>query len=196
VTVTLKPHDDYQCLVELWPAVQQYQDLATKHGIDDIFQDNGGKLLQVLLLLGLKILPGREGNDAVDSSGREYELKSVNIELTHGFSTHHHMNPVIIAKYRQVPWVFAVYRDIALQTVYLLEPADLEPYFTKWEQKWHANGGKDINNPKIPIKYVMDHGTMIYGTAPDLSIMRKKGVSNKRKAKAPPDATGFKPDEV
>lgn len=56
MTVTLKPHDDYLRLVEIWPAVQQYQDLATKHGIDDIFQDNGGKLLQVLLLLGLKIL--------------------------------------------------------------------------------------------------------------------------------------------
>jgi hypothetical protein len=195
--VTLNPHDDYLHLLEIWPAVQQYQDLATKHGIDDIFQDNGGKLLQVLLLLGLKIIPGREGNDAVDASGREYELKSVNIELTHGFSTHHHMNPVIIAKYRQVPWVFAVYRDIALQTVYLLQPSDVEFYFTKWEQKWHADGGKDINNPKIPIKYVMAHGQMIHGTPPDLSVRRKKVVTNKRKPRAvPPDAGGFGPDEV
>lgn len=194
--MTLSPHDDYQRLLEIWPAVQEYQALATKHGIDDVFQDNGGKLLQVLLLLGLKIIPGREGNDAVDASGREYELKSVNIELTHGFSTHHHLNPVIIAKYRQVPWVFAVYRDIALQTVYLLEPADLEFYFTKWEQKWHADGGKDINNPKIPIKYVMAHGTMIHGTTPDLSIKRKKVVTNKRKATTPPDAADFEPDEV
>lgn len=194
--MTLSPHDDYQRLLEIWPAVQEYQALATKHGIDDVFQDNGGKLLQVLLLLGLKIIPGREGNDAVDASGREHELKSVNIELTHGFSTHHHMNPVIIAKYRQVPWVFAVYRDIALQTVYLLEPADLEFYFTKWEQKWHADGGKDINNPKIPIKYVMAHGTMIHGTPPDLSVKRKKAITNKRKSKATPhDAGGFEPDE-
>ena len=194
--MTLSPHDDYLRLLVIWPAVQQYQDLATKHGIDDVFQDNGGKLLQVLLLLGLKIIPGREGNDAVDASGREYELKSVNIELTHGFSTHHHMNPVIIAKYRQVPWVFAVYRDIALQTVYLLEPADLEFYFTKWEQKWHADGGKDINNPKIPIRYVMAQGKMIHGTVPDLSVKRKKVVTNKRKVKTPPDAGGFEPDEV
>lgn len=184
----LTPHDDYQHLLEIWPAVQEYQALATRHGIDDVFQDNGGKLLQILLLLGLKIIPGREGNDAVDASGREYELKSVNIELTQGFSTHHHMNPVIIAKYRQVPWVFAVYRDIALQTVYLLEPADLEAYFTKWEQKWHADGGKDINNPKIPIKYVMTHGQMIHGTTPALSITRKP--------KNPSDAGGVEPDSV
>ncbi|MDO5653984.1 MAG: restriction endonuclease [Brachymonas sp.] len=194
--MTLTPHDDYQRLIKIWPAVQEYQALATKHGIDDVFQDNGGKLLQVLLLLDLKIIPGREGNDAVDASGREYELKSINIELTHGFSTHHHMNPVIIAKYRQVPWVFAVYRDIALQTVYLLEPTDLEFYFTKWEQKWYTDGGKDINNPKIPIKYVMAHGKMIHGEIPNLSVKRKKTVTNKRKPKTPPDAGGFEPDEV
>lgn len=59
---------------KLFPAVRDYQALASKHGIDDIFQDNGGKLLQVLLVLGLTIIPGREGNDAVDKAGKEYEL--------------------------------------------------------------------------------------------------------------------------
>ena len=96
---------------KIWPSVQALSGAGHEaRDSDDVFQDNGGKLLQILLLLGLKIIPGREGNDAVDASGREYELKSVNIELTHGFSTHHHMNPLIIAKYRKVPWVFAVYR--------------------------------------------------------------------------------------
>jgi len=99
-----EPHPEAAELEKLWPAIQRYQDLATRHGIDDIFQDNGGKLLQVLLLLGLTDIPGREGNDAVDKEGNEYELKSVNINLTRSFSTHHHMNPVIIAKYRKVDW--------------------------------------------------------------------------------------------
>lgn len=191
----LKSHADYQQLIDVWPSVQKYQELAKKHGIDDVFQDNGGKLLQVLLLLGLKIIPGREGNDAVDDSGQEYELKSVNIELTHGFSTHHHMNPTIIAKYRQVPWIFAVYRDIELQTVYLLKPADMELYFSLWESKWHADGGKDINNPKVPIKYVMATGTMIYGATPDLTIKRKRIAVRRRKPRTPPDAAGFEPDK-
>ena len=187
--MTLKPHDDYKRLQAVWPSIEEYQRLATEHGIDDIFQDNVGKLLQVLLLLGLRIIPGREGNDAVDADGREYELKSVNIELTKGFSTHHHMNPVIIAKYRQVPWVFAIYRHIALQAVYLLEPADLEFYFQKWMEKWYADGGKDINNPKIPAKYVIEHGRLVYGQAPDLSAKR-------RVQSTPDDAAGFEPDEV
>ena len=42
---------------------------------------------------------GREDNDAVDSDGTEYEMKTVNTRLTRTFSTHHHMIPTIIAKY-------------------------------------------------------------------------------------------------
>lgn len=160
--MSINQHPDIYTLKSLWPSIEEYQNLALKHGINDIFQDNGGKLLQVLLLTNLKILPGREGNDAVDSNGREYELKSVNYDLTKSFSTHHHMNPTIIAKYRQVPWVFAIYRGITIQSIYHLEPRDLDFYFDAWETKWHQDGGKDINNPKIPVKYVMEHGKLIY----------------------------------
>lgn len=96
----MKPHSDLAKFRALLPNMRKLQKLASKHGIDDIFQDNGGKTLQVLLNTGLTILPGREGNDARDENGREYELKSVNIRLTQSFSTHHHMNPHIIEKYR------------------------------------------------------------------------------------------------
>ena len=88
----MKSHPDKRILDELFPYIRRYQELASVHGIDDIFQDNGGKLLQILLVTGLVILPGREGNDAVDVTGREYEIKTVNIELTGSFSTHHHIN--------------------------------------------------------------------------------------------------------
>lgn len=146
----------------IYPSLQMLQDLATKNGINDIFQDNGGKLLQVLLITGLSDLPGREGNDAVDEDGNEYELKSVNVSLTKSFSTHHHMNPVIIEKYRKVDWIFAVYRGIEILEIYKLTPKDLEPYFAKWEAKWHGHGGRDINNPKIPLKYVREVGRLLY----------------------------------
>jgi hypothetical protein len=188
--MTLEAHPDYERLLALWPAVQSYQDLATQHGIADIFQDNGGKLLQVLLLLGLEQLPGREGNDARDSDGREYELKSVNVELVKGFSTHHHMNPAIIAKYRKVPWVFAIYRNITLVSVYLLEPEDLEIFYNKWETKWHAEGGKDINNPKIPVKYVEQVGRLVY-RAPEEFAQRAAESPAPRPAE---NAGGFGPE--
>ena len=155
-------HADKKKLDRIWPSIVEYQKLASKHGIDDIFQDNGGKILQVLLITGLRRVAGREGNDAVDDDGQEYELKSVNIALTKSFSTHHHMNPTIIAKYRKVPWIFAVYRSIELLEIYRLEPSDMESWYRKWEDKWHADGGKDINNPKVPLSYVREHGKKLF----------------------------------
>lgn len=158
----MKPTKDIQKMKNLFPKILDYQKLAEKHGINDIFQDNGGKLLQVLLITGLKVLPGREGNDAKDKNGNEYELKSVNIKLTKSFSTHHHMNPTIIKKYRKVDWIFAVYEGIGLKKIYKLTPAQLKPYYDKWEKKWKDDGNKDINNPKIPLKFVEKNGTLLY----------------------------------
>lgn len=158
----MKPHADYEELQRLFAGVREYQRLASKHGIEDIFQDNGGKLLQVLLITGLTRLPGREGNDAKDETGREYELKSVNIALRNVFTTHHHLNPRIIDKYRQVGWVFAVYRGIELQEVYLMEPSQLEPFFTTWEKRWHEAGERDLNNPKVPVNFVREHGRALF----------------------------------
>jgi len=185
---TYVPNKDYATLQESWPYVEKYQELAEIHGINDIFQDNGGKLLQVLLLLGLKVLPGREGNDAVDEHGQEYELKSVNIELTKSFSTHHHMNPIIIAKYRKVPWIFAIYKNIKLEAVYLLEPEDLEPYYKTWEEKWKLKG--DINNPKIPVSYVINKGVNLY-----ISVSAQKSNSLKTAIDTSIVDGGFSADE-
>jgi hypothetical protein len=164
-------HPDRARLEELFPFIREYQRLASEHGINDIFQDNGGKLLQLLLITGLQISPGREGNDAVDGKGNEYEIKTVNIQLTRSFSTHHHLNPVILAKYRLVDWYFAVYSGIELQEIYLVKPQQLEEaFFAKWERKWHAEGGKDINNPKIPVTFVREAGLLIHEAVPELPL--------------------------
>ncbi len=162
----MNSHPDINIFREIYPHILKLQELADKHGINDIFQDNGGKLLEVLLVTGLKALPGREGNDAVDSNNKEYELKSVNTRLTRSFSTHHHMNPTIIAKYREVDWIFAVYEGIKLLSIYKLTPQNLEHYYTKWTNKWYSDGERDINNPKIPLAFVLEHGEVIYCANP------------------------------
>ena len=159
----LTPHPDKVKLDALMPCVREFQAIATKHGIGDIFQDNGGKQLQLILTLGLKSSPGREGNDAIDEDGNEYELKTVNTKLTKSFSTHHHLNPTIIDKYRKVAWYFAEYEGIELKAIYRMEPADLEPKYLEWATKWEGTG-KDINNPKIQLSFVKRYGKLVYST--------------------------------
>ncbi len=163
-----KQHEDWELLEALMPYVRKLQELAEQHNVPDIFQDNGGKLLQLALVTSLKLLKPREGNDAVDATGREYELKTVNIRYSAKrkqqpqFTTHHHLNPTIIAKYRSVHWLFAVYDAIELSEIYFMTADKLEPLFSQWEKKWHDDGRKDINNPKIPMKFVKTHGTRVY----------------------------------
>lgn len=149
-------------LNNLWNNLNNLADLAKTYGIDDIFQDNGAKILQQLILLNFDVLPGREGNDAVSASGQEWEMKSINIATTaQGFSTNHHLNEHILNKYRQVPWSFAIYNDLELQSIYVMTPQQLEPLFTKWEHAY-VNQGIEGNNPKIPVKFVKENGLQVY----------------------------------
>ena len=184
-------HPDWQKLEALMPAVREYQKLAAEHGIDDIFQDNGGKILQMLLALNLQGIPGREGNDAVDVEGREYELKSVNIWLTAGFSTNHHINIPIIEKYRKARWVFAIYEGIEMRRAFYMPADKLEFYFAAWEEKW-TKEKKDINNPKVPLNFVCEHGECLFDDGKPLDLVRAatirrertKESADRRKAKA------------
>jgi hypothetical protein len=100
----------------------------------------------------------------IDDNGNEYELKTVNLLRTNQFTTHHHLNPIIIAKYRKVDWIFATYEAIELKEIYRLTPAAMEYWYTKWEKKWHNDGGADINNPKVPLVYVRQHGERLYSS--------------------------------
>jgi hypothetical protein len=170
----MKPHPDKSKMDALFPAIREYEALAKRHGIADIFQDNGGKLLQLILTLNLKVSPGRQGADAVDALGREYELKTVNLERTRLFSTNHHLNPAALKAFRSYTWIFAIYRGIELSTVYKMNPTQLEPFFARWEKQWHERGGKDLNNPKIPVAFVADHGELLHGIRPQVGIRAAK----------------------
>lgn len=164
-----KRDQDLQRLKQAVESLEQMQQLAKEYGIQDIFQDNGGKTLQLLILLGLRISPGREGNDAIDADGKEYELKTINISgrKNRGITTHHHLNPIILEKYRQVEaWYIGIYEDITLKKIYKLTPKMLEPVFSKWETKLqHIDS---LNNPKIPMKLVQQ-GEIVYSNGNDES---------------------------
>lgn len=170
------------------PAVREFQALATKHGIGDVFQDNGGKLLQLVLTMDLSVSPGRGGADAADRLGRKYELKSLNIDLSSSFTTHHHLNYNVLAQYRKLGWLFAMYRGIELTAIYSMEPFQLEPLFKKWERQLKG-GTSHINNPKISAALVMSDGALIYGEPPR-SVGKRSAASTKK-----PPVDPFEPDE-
>jgi hypothetical protein len=35
-------------------------------------------------------------------------------------------------------------------------------YLKKWDDKWHQDGGKDLNIPKVPVKFVRKTGSLVY----------------------------------
>lgn len=148
-------------LNKLWSALHDLEAMATAYGIPDLFQDNGAKILQQLVLLNFDNLPGREGSDAVSASGTEWEMKSINIATSAtGFSTNHHTTYDIIKKYRSEPWSFSIYRGIQLISIYVMTPQQLDPLFSHWENKLKSMS--HLNNPKIPLKYVKEKGLQVY----------------------------------
>jgi len=162
INTTKERRSDLERLQTALEAIQELQSLANEYGINDVFQDNGGKVLQVLILLGLRISPGREGNDAVDAEDNEYELKTINKLLSRSVTTHHHLNLDILAKYRAVrAWYIAVYEGILLKAIYKVYPASLEPKFSHWESRI-LGGMESINNPKIPLGLIEKEGELVY----------------------------------
>ena len=152
----------------MWAGMDKIEELAQRHyDINDIAQDNNLKLLQTLILFDFENQSGREGSDAIDRYGHEWELKTANINLVSGFSTNHHTNHERIAVFRRERWMFSFYAGIRLVEVYVMSPATLEPYFSKWEQainESEAKGNVNVhkNNPKIPLKFVRENGIRVY----------------------------------
>lgn len=152
---------EFERMQESFAKIEDLKQLAREYGILDIFQDNGGKVVQLLIILGLKISPGREGNDAVDQEGGEYELKTINYALTNQISTHHHLNKDILDKYRKVKaWYFGIYEHSDLWEVWKVAPSALEVLFQHWEIQIDQKG-KEPNNPKIPLWFVQT-GECVY----------------------------------
>ena len=111
--------------------------------------------LEIEKVIGREIIDSR-GNPTVEAEvyladGTEWEMKSINLETSaSGFSTNHHTTHDIIAKYRQVPWTFAIYYGINLAEMYVMTPDMLEPLYQHWEEKLQTMA--HLNNPKIPVK--------------------------------------------
>ncbi|NTF17295.1 hypothetical protein G6L37_02465 [Agrobacterium rubi] len=162
--VELEPHPDhFKADIVSRTLNEVLEKVGNEHGIFDLAQDNGMRVLTIKLLLNLGICVGRGGNDLFDESGTEYELKTLNLDnATLGVTTSHHLKHQTIDRYRKVGFIIAAYRRGRLVSVYLLHPEALEGQFLKWEASLERSSNH-LNNPLIPISIVRDSGVLVFG---------------------------------
>ncbi len=148
---------------------------ATLRGIYNVFDDGGYKELLMLSLFNLRKLD-REGDDAEDAEGRRYEMKTVARVSSTGkrkkslsVTTEHTLTQANIDRYRATfLWIVAVFDQSLPEVIYEIPPTKLEPYFAAWEAKLAAQGQpvggapNHMNNPKIPLKWIMKHGIQVW----------------------------------
>jgi hypothetical protein len=177
--VPLHPVGDIRSVVEIG---QQLQAEASQHGIHNVFDDGGYKELLILRLFGLQKMD-RTGDDAMDSVGRTYEIKTVARIDSKGrrkkslsVTTEHTLTVENLSRYRSVHlWIIAIFDQAQPEAIYEIAPASLETFFADWEDRLRkmealrTEGGAPIhlNNPKIPIKFVTQHGTRVWPEGPD-----------------------------
>lgn len=146
-----------------------FEKFASKYGVTDIYTDNNIKQLQQAIYLGLTLNPNRTSFDAVDRQGNLWELKSLNLESSKKeFSTSRHLTLEVLERYTQCNWAFSVYRQTDLESIYVMPSHALYSYFYKWDLD--ISRGKFLNNPKIPLRYVKEHGTEVYNRISDSVI--------------------------
>lgn len=153
-------HIGFEEMTKAMKGVQALQRLAKHYGVSDIFTDNGGKLLQILVATGLDAVGGRTGPDAKDRLGNFYEIKTTDVRAKVGFGTSHHLNMSILDRYRNHTFIFAVFDGVTLLEAYRVRTDDLEDLFTRWEDRLFDVS--HLNNPKIPLALVREVGDVVY----------------------------------
>ncbi|MFJ6543524.1 hypothetical protein ACIQMP_23155 [Streptomyces sp. NPDC091385] len=173
----LRPSGDIREIVQMGLELQQH---ASGRHIHNVFDDGGYKELLLLELFNLTKGGGRVGNDATDSHGREYEIKTVARVNFKGerksalqITTEHTLTLENIERYRSVYlWIVAVFDQSTPEAIYEIQPEKLEKYFSQWEETLREmieiderrGGGArpHLNNRKIPLNFVARHGVKVW----------------------------------
>lgn len=163
----LKATNDISIILELAAKLQYY---GTRNEIVSVFDDGGYRELLMGELFDLDLHKGRHGDDATDSEGRNYELKTVNLVDTSGrlrknpgVTTCHHVNFEIIKRYRGLhAWVVGIFFINEPVEIYELDPKFIEQYLNQWQSRLENENITHINNPKIKMTDVREHGILHY----------------------------------
>ena len=131
---------------------------ANKIGIFNVFDDGGYRTLLLCTMFGLRVLPGKQGDDAVDSEGRTFELKTVNLQSGSGLfkekypdiGTEHTLSESNLKRYRKTTgWIIGVFIGNTPIEVWQIDSIHLEPVFRVFDKKnsyesWHQQSEDPI----------------------------------------------------
>jgi hypothetical protein len=131
------------------------QKYGTKKNIVSVFDDGGYRELLLATLFDLRLHLGRQGDDAYDELGNNFELKTVNLvdtsgklRIKPGITTCHHVNQEIINRYRNLhAWLVGIFFINEPVEIYEISADKLESYLKTWEEQLKQS--THINNPKI-----------------------------------------------
>lgn len=59
-------------------------------------------------------------------------------------------------------WIIAMYEGIEVVEVWRLGTNEMEHWYQVWTAKLAETGKDHLNNPKVPIAYVRQHGELIF----------------------------------
>ena len=142
---------------------KEFEEFAKRFGISNLYKDSNLQQLQQALYLGLTFQPSRQSVDATDYNGHDWELKSLNINnQTKSFSTANPLTHNVIDRYRKCKFAFSLYDNTCLKKIYVMNPSDLECYFSKWEDSLRFKCF--LNNPNISLRYVEQNGFLVYNS--------------------------------
>lgn len=168
--MTLKA--DINTISHLLDMADVLQKEANKNNITNVFDDGGYRELLLTKIFGLTKMPGRHGDDGIDPvSGKQYELKTVNLidtsgdlRIKPGVTTCHHVNYEIIKRYRSVAgFIIGIFYINDPVRIYEVSAENMEPYFKKWENRLNTEEHLEhINNPKFSFNDVLNFGVLHY----------------------------------
>jgi len=163
-----KGASDVDRLNNLMGSLRKLQLLGDEKGVKDVFSSSGMRLLQILIVTGLKGLESRDDYDAVDVGGNKYEIKTLNNKTIRAFPTHSRMSEKVIERYEKVDWIFAIYDGVELREIYCVRKQQMGLFYEKWRARLSNNQDKEKEpkwkavNPRISLSFVRDYGQLIF----------------------------------
>jgi transcriptional regulator with XRE-family HTH domain len=141
---------------------KQIQSIAIQKGIQNIFQHQGGLTLQVVLKMELEKLPEQHDFDVKDNNGNYFHLRCLDKNQSMSFKSFDDLEPHMIPSIQQASWLFAVFEQITLSSIWEVPAEKIQPLFDTWQEQWQHQPNIHLRPPKIGLHFIEEYGNQVY----------------------------------